>query len=122
MRQSLLSASKRIHRVFHRLGVVIGGVLVCGSLIFAGVYIYNWLAIRDVRSVVTTPNSNGNLTRAEESELRLEIRKVVAIENAKARVRMHEVGTYSVALLGSGLLIYVFIRGVGWIVAGAVRD
>lgn len=121
MRQSLLSASKRIHRVFHRLGVVIGGVLVFGSLIFAGVYIYNWLAIRDVRSVVTTPNSNGKLTPAEESELRLEIRKV-AIENAKARVRMHEVGTYSVALLGSGLLIYVFIRGVGWIVAGAVRD
>lgn len=126
MATAVLKTSQRVHRVFHRLGVVIGGCLVAAGLLIGGNYALSWVnGPPSPEPAIELKPYDGVIipfSPEEQAKADLEIAQTQAIRNARHRRHLHELGILSLAFIGAGLLAYAAIRALGWIAAGATRD
>lgn len=128
MAEANFTVSRRIHRVFHRLGVVLGGILVACGIVISGNYAVTWFHGPGPYFLPVYPASkqySGSvepLTDKEQAELQLEIKQVRALTDAKHRRRLHEIGAWAAVFIGAGIALYIVLRAIGWIVAGGARN
>ncbi|MFE0015273.1 hypothetical protein ACFWXH_10540 [Mesorhizobium sp. NPDC059054] len=124
MSEVALTVSKRIHRVFHRLGVVLGGMLVLAGLAVGANASITWMRGPAAPELKLVPYDGPAhpLSSGEEVDLQLKADRAEAIAAAQNRRQVHELGVMALFLMGCGLATYLALRAIGWIVAGAAKS
>lgn len=131
-KQAPLTGSARVHRVFHRIGVVLGGLLLLVSLgcfasytweMWKGPTVYETIA--DLPEWARPTQINDVYVQERHSSKVVPIGVYLAKENESHRkyyeIGLSETRIYAFAFAGAAMALYLAIRAIGWIVAGAFR-
>ncbi len=129
----MLTSGQRIHRVFHRLGIVTGGLLSIASVCFLVVFLLNLAQGPRIAEKFTDldfysiprPTQVGNLIvyRDGSSERFTEaVQRQNEVNSSKHIRHLTEMASLSGLFAIIAVAIYLLLRAVGWVVAGGFPD
>lgn len=124
--------SRRVHRVAHRIGTVIGVPLLIAAVLCLGSAAVRWVSppvaaakFEDVNFYGSHPTLQGENVVFSDGSFQT-LASALEAENG-IRMSRHEIDvsdrlTFSAVFAFGAAVAYAILRSIGWIVAGAFRD
>lgn len=131
-----ISAGPPVRRVLDRLGLMLGGLLLVACLFWSALFVSAWTegprvakGFADLENIggfdeFTSPHLDGDVIRYQSGAsepLKAAVGRQNAAFAAEHSARLSETGRAAVSYGLAGILAYVLLRAVGWLVAGRPR-